>query len=75
MARKTKLSLRQSEPQYHCSDCSHSYDWHSRSLDGHLILCRCPFRMEGGKWCIFLSDPACNLFSKRKPDDRQQQKI
>lgn len=33
---------------YHCKDCAKSYDWHSKALDGHLILCRCPHKQEGG---------------------------
>ena len=53
-------------PDKHCRDCGHSYDWHSKALDGHLILCRCPFKMDGGKWCIFLSDCACERFIPRK---------
>lgn len=50
----------------HCSDCKHSYDWHSKAHDGHLILCRCPFKQQGGKYCIFLSDPACERFVMRE---------
>lgn len=49
-----------------CRDCAKSYDWNSKALDGHLILCRCPHKKEGGKYCIFLSDPACELFEQRK---------
>ena len=50
-----------------CRDCAHSYDWQNRSFDdGHLILCRCPFQKEGGKYCIFLSDLACEYFEQRK---------
>ncbi len=49
-----------------CRDCAKSYDWQNRSLDGHLILCRCPHKKEGGKYCIFLSDPACEHFEQRK---------
>lgn len=26
-----------------CKDCKHSYDPHSPAIDGHMILCRCPF--------------------------------
>lgn len=60
---------------YHCSDCAHSYDWHSKALDGHLILCRCPYRQEGGKWCIFLNDTACNdHFKLRQTTDNAQAK-
>lgn len=51
-----------------CRDCAESYDWHSKALDGHLILCRCPYKMDGGKFCIFLSDPACEEhFKPRNP--------
>ena len=48
-----------------CRECGHSYDWHSRALDGHLILCRYPFKMDGGKYCIFLRDPECENFTPR----------
>ena len=54
------------KPKYQCKDCSHSYDWHSKALDGHLILCRCPFKQQGGKFCIFLSDPQCEHFKLRQ---------
>lgn len=50
---------------YHCKDCAKSYDWHSKALDGHLILCRCPHKQEGGRYCIFLNDPQCEHFVKR----------
>lgn len=39
---------------YHCKDCAKSYDWHSKALDGHLILCRCPHKQEGGAIVYFL---------------------
>lgn len=55
-----------------CRDCAKSYDWHNKALDGHLILCRCPHKREGGKWCIFLSDPACELFEPRKETPYEQ---
>lgn len=57
-------------PQYRCKDCAHSYDWHSKALDGHLILCRCPHdaHSQHGKFCKFLSDPQCEQFVKREPD-------
>jgi hypothetical protein len=54
---------------YKCRDCANSYDWHSKALDGHLILCRCPYKMEGGKFCIFLSDHACDEHFKLRTED------
>lgn len=39
---------------YHCKDCANSYDWHSKALDGHLILCRCPHKQEGVAIVYFL---------------------
>lgn len=59
------------ENPHKCRDCRHSYDWHSKALDGHLILCRCPkdAKTEFGKWCKFLSDPACQQFEKREDSD------
>lgn len=58
------------EVKFRCRDCERSYDWHSKALDGHLILCRCPLRQNGGQFCIFLSDPACENFIQRtsEPD-------
>ena len=53
------------EKKYKCRHCAHSYDWHSKALDGHLILCRCPFKQQGGKFCIFLSDHQCEHFKLR----------
>ncbi len=63
MARK-KTTAKQ-VTKYRCRDCANSYDWHSEALDGHLILCRCPHKMEGGKFCIFLNDPQCDKFVLR----------
>lgn len=59
--------------QYQCRHCAHSYDWHSKALDGHLILCRCPYKMEGGKYCIFLSDPTCEHFKLRIDDGKEEE--
>ncbi len=59
---------KQSEaPKRRCRDCAHSYDWHKKALDGHLILCRCPHdaRSQHGKFCKFLSDPECEHFKDR----------
>lgn len=55
------------KPTRFCRDCAHSYDWHSKALDGHLILCRCKFdaKTEHGKWCKFLKDPECYHFQPR----------
>jgi len=69
MAAKKKIEVVATE--YQCRHCSHSYDWHSKALDGHLILCRCPYKMEGGKYCIFLSDPQCEHFDLRKENNEQ----
>lgn len=70
MARKITaargLKIVKQETRYFCRDCEHHYDEQSRAIDGHLILCRCPFKQEGGKFCIFLSDRACEQF---KPID------
>lgn len=56
------------KPKYKCKDCVHSYDWHSKALDGHLILCRCKEdeKTEHGKWCKFISDPQCAKFKLRQ---------
>lgn len=55
-------------PKYKCKDCVHSYDWHSKALDGHLILCRCKEdeKTDHGKWSKFLSDPQCAKFKLRQ---------
>ncbi len=61
-------------PKYRCRDCKHSYDWHSKAHDGHLILCRCPFKQKGGKYCIFLSDYQCEQFELRNGEEESGQK-
>lgn len=67
MARIKKARSAENErPRYHCRDCAHSYDWCSPAMDGHLILCHCPFKMDGGKYCVFLNDPQCENFKLRK---------
>lgn len=62
------------KPQFFCKDCRHSYDWNSKALDGHWILCRCPYdkRTEYGRWCKFLSDPMCNHFELRSDGEEPQ---
>lgn len=62
----------QEAPKYRCRDCAHSYDWQSRALDGHMILCRCPFRKEGGKYLIFLSDYQCEEHFKPRQDNGKE---
>lgn len=66
MAKKVKAVAE--KPRYQCKDCKHSYDWHSKALDGHLILCRCKEDKitEHGRWCKFLSDPQCEHFILRQ---------
>ena len=63
----------QERHKYPCRHCTNSYDWHSKALDGHLILCRCPYKQQGGKFCIFLSDPACDEHFKLRPDHAETQ--
>lgn len=75
MARQTKIQAQKQMKQatlYHCRDCANSYDWNSRAVDGHLILCRCKYKQKGGKYCIFLSDPQCENFIKRKEDGKDE---
>lgn len=69
-ARKPKAKAAQESP-YKCRDCCLSYDWHSKALDGHLILCRCDKDAKSGfgRWCKFLSDHACPEFIKREEAD------
>ena len=62
-------------PKYKCRDCAHSYDWHSKALDGHLILCRCPYKQEGGKYCIFLRDPACDEHFKLRDNATTEEQV
>lgn len=40
-------------------------------MDGHLILCRCPHRKQGGKYLIFLSDPQCEHFKHRQDNGKE----
>lgn len=70
MARTTRTTTRRTKPEppkRHCRDCAHSYDWHNKALDGHLILCRCDLdaKSQFGKFCKFLSDPECDHFKPR----------
>lgn len=55
-------------PKYRCRDCAHSYDWQNRALDGHLILCRCPYdkKSQYGMFCKFLSDYQCSDHFKKR---------
>lgn len=54
-----------------CRDCAHSYDWHNKALDGHLILCRCPYdeKSKRGQFCKFLSDCVCDHYKPREGAD------
>lgn len=62
MAKKTEP-----KPKYvakpDCQDCIHSYDPHSRALDGHMILCRCPFHTDRSR---FMQRDGCNMFQKKR---------
>lgn len=73
---RPRKTVKQPENPFKCRDCRHSYDWHSKALDGHLILCRCPLdvKSEHGRWCKFLSDPACPQFVKREEDSNNGEK-
>lgn len=42
--KKRKQQTPQPAIVYQCKDCANSYDWHSKALDGHLILCRCKYK-------------------------------
>ena len=44
-----------------CKDCKHSYDPHSKALDGHMILGRCKFF----QYSKFLERDICDKFSKK----------
>lgn len=67
MAKRVYNRKQAEQPKFKCRDCAHSYDWHSKALDGHLILCRCKLdeKTEFGRWCKFLSDPQCEHFKQR----------
>ena len=66
MAARKKVIIPE-KPQFRCRDCAHSYDWHSKAIDGHDILCRCKFdaKTGHGKWCKFLNDSQCEQFKRR----------
>lgn len=70
MAKKNYGRKVKEPPKYRCKDCRHSYDWNSKALDGHWILCRCPYdeKTEYGKWCKFLSDPSCEKHFELRND-------
>ena len=69
-ARTGQKKKQEEKPKRFCRECGHSYDWHDKAWDGHLILCRCPFKQQGGKFCIFLSDEACENFIERKEGEQ-----
>lgn len=58
----------QERPKYQCRHCANSYDWHEIGYDGNPFLCRCPYKQQGGKFCIFLKDPACAEHFKLRPE-------
>lgn len=58
MAKKAKSPK---EVGLSCKDCRHSYDPHSKALDGHMILCRCKFF----QYSKFLERDCCDKFSKK----------
>lgn len=66
---KRELAVLYASP-FRCRDCAHAYDPHSPSLSGENILCRCPFKQKGGKFCIFLSDLTCDRFQRRANGDK-----
>lgn len=55
-----KAKIRQEKPN--CEDCRHSYDPHSKALDGHFILIRCRFE----KWSKFLKRDGCSKFQPKQ---------
>lgn len=62
MAQKTPKPKYVTKPD--CQDCIHSYDPHSRALDGHMILCRCPFHTERSR---FMQRDGCDdMFQKKR---------
>ena len=65
--KRTPAKEQAKNPQFQCRDCAHSYDWHSKAIDGHLMLCRCKqdINTEHGRWCKFLKDPQCEHFKPR----------
>ena len=71
MAAPRRRKQAAAEVKYRCRDCANSYDWHSKAIDGHLILCRCPYKQQGGKFCVFLSDPQCEHFKLRTDNGKE----
>jgi hypothetical protein len=57
MARKGTTSKMKIKPD--CQDCKHSYEPHCKALDGHMILCRCPFDTEHSH---FMKRDGCDRF-------------
>ena len=52
--RKKKID----QVRHYCRECAHSYDYHSMSLSGNPILCRCKFH----KFCKLLNWDSCEHF-------------
>lgn len=55
MARATKPKETISD----CQDCRHSYDPHSKALDGRMTLCRCPFHTDRSR---LMKHDGCDRF-------------
>ena len=60
-----KKTIEKETRQYTCRECANSYDWHGKNYAGEPFLCRCKYKQQGGKFCIFLKDPQCANFVKR----------
>ena len=50
--------------QHFCRECAHANDFHSMSLKGEPILCKCTFH----EWSRLLNWDCCEHFKPRKYD-------
>lgn len=62
---KRKNKQAEEDVKYRCRDCSNSYDWQSKAIDGRFLLCRCHYK-KGGEFCVLLSDHQCENFNLRE---------
>lgn len=50
--------------RHFCRECAHSKDYHSMSLKGEPILCKCPYQ----RWSMLLNWDCCEHFKMKAYD-------
>ena len=68
VTKKRKTSSPKPKSYGHCRDCENAYDFHSISLKGEPILCRCKF----AEYCKLLSMDGCSDKFKMRRNGQTQ---